>query len=205
MSVFDPSAFTRPQSVTILPRGIPGRAATAIAIIPAGVPIGSRVKLDATLSQTHDRSIEAPDHPVEEGLNVTDHSRRNPDTLSVNGILTDTPIDPSGKLGAFGVMRNRAHEELRKLNGFFVKREPIFVATSTRVYEAMLIMQMSWVREQEQGNAIGVSLDLKEVRIVNALQIPSIDDLDGLLFGGEGSVDGGTQSAGATSIPAGGV
>lgn len=193
------------RSLTILPRGIPARAGSAIAIVPAGVPLGNRFKFDAVTQQQHNRSIESTSHPVEAGLDVTDHSRRNLDALNVSGVITDTPLDPTGLLGAFGVLRQRAHEQLRQLDNFFVKREPVFVATSTRVYEAMLIKSLDWSKSVGIGNAIAVTMMLEEVRIVSPIQIPTIDDLDGLLFGGEGTVDGGTQSTSATGLPAGSV
>lgn len=48
--------------------------------------------LDATVQQTHTIASEATDHPVELGVNLTDHIRALPDEVNIRGIITDTPM-----------------------------------------------------------------------------------------------------------------
>jgi hypothetical protein len=170
----------------------------ALAIIPPGVPVPERFAFDAVNRQTHTRRLTVIRHPVEEGLAVSDHARREPDVIQLDGIVSDTPISegsiPGGAAsGALGNLLNRAHRELLKLNEHFEKREPVFLATSLRVYENAVIEQFSFSKSAGVGNAIEISISLVEVRIVSQLEVPPVSDLDGLFFGAEGTVDLGTQ------------
>ncbi len=76
------------------------------------------------------------------------------------------------------------------------------MATSVRVYENMLIEQFDFSRVPDTGAAIDVSIQLREIRIVSPLEVPTLDDLDGQIFGGEGTVDGGTQGTTEVSVGA---
>jgi hypothetical protein len=58
----------------------------------ARVLVGS-VAVDACVEEVHSYSATITDHPVEEGANVADHRRRNPDKLRVVVVITDHPID----------------------------------------------------------------------------------------------------------------
>ncbi len=112
MSVF--SGIIRPQSAIILPAGRPVFGNFALALVPRGIPIPERFIFDAVFNQQHSRRVVAPTHPVESGLPISDHSRREPDTLSITGVVSDTPISsenlPGGTaLGALGDLFNRAH------------------------------------------------------------------------------------------------
>jgi hypothetical protein len=48
--------------------------------------------LDAVTAQQHTLQSEATDHPVEFGINLTDHIRPLGDQVSLRGIITDTPM-----------------------------------------------------------------------------------------------------------------
>lgn len=50
--------------------------------------------LDATISETTDITAEATEHPVEEGVNVTDHVRPGLLRIQLDCIVTNTPIRP---------------------------------------------------------------------------------------------------------------
>lgn len=201
MSVFDPQGgLIRPRSAIILPSGRPVFGNFALAIVPPGIPIPERFIFDAISNQRHTRRVTPVRHPVETGLTISDHARREPDTIALEGVVSDTPIAapalPGGALaGALGTLLNRAHRELLKLNEHFEKREPVFLATSLRVYENALIESFTFGKSAGTGNAIEISIQLVEVRIVSPLEIPSLNDLDGLIFGGEGVADLGTQGA----------
>lgn len=49
------------------------------------------VKFDATLLAEPEDSGTVTDHPVEEGANVVDHVRDNPERLTLEGLVTNTP------------------------------------------------------------------------------------------------------------------
>jgi len=190
----------RPRSVTILPRGQAFNVIEAIAVLSTAVPMPNKFQLDVTRTQRHQRTLTSMEHPVEFGVDITDHTKRDHDVLEVDGVISDTPLALFGVLGALGVIRNHAHNEARKLNEFFERREPVFVATSIRVYESMLIEALEFGRASDTGKAIEVRMRLREVRILSPQLVPELEDLDALLYGGEGTVDKGTQSTEAANL-----
>jgi hypothetical protein len=50
------------------------------------------VSLDATLSQVHESANTVTEHPVESGANMSDHIRPDLDTLSLEGVISNTPV-----------------------------------------------------------------------------------------------------------------
>ena len=50
------------------------------------------IAIDCTVTETHTSTATVTEHPVESGSNITDHIRPEPVQLSVNGIITNTPI-----------------------------------------------------------------------------------------------------------------
>jgi hypothetical protein len=49
------------------------------------------MKIDATLSQDHEYRNKITSYPVENGLDITDHIRQEPDEVKIEGIISDTP------------------------------------------------------------------------------------------------------------------
>lgn len=49
------------------------------------------VKLDATTSEEYQDTVTITDHPVEQGANVVDHARDEPERITVEGLVTNVP------------------------------------------------------------------------------------------------------------------
>jgi len=54
------------------------------------------IDFDATLSEQHTVSVSATQHPIENGSTLTDHVRPNPDALTLDFFITNTPISILG-------------------------------------------------------------------------------------------------------------
>lgn len=147
--------------------------------------IGSIV-LDASISETHDANVEVTDHPVESGFNVTDHARPQPETVKIDGYISNTPIPfgaasprmvsttQNGETFEFqsmaegnGTLAKDAYVELKFLKdtGTLLK-----VVTSLRTYENMIITALTFPRDAMVGNGLKFSASLKEVRVVTSQQ-----------------------------------
>jgi hypothetical protein len=194
----------RPRSVTILPKRPPDGTLKTYAILSTSLPFKDKFQLDVTRSQKHSRQIAISENPVEEGFTATNHARRIPVTLEIDGILTDTPTGLAllnVKETFAGVYRNLAQQNYQKLKELMYKREPVFVATSVDVYENMLITSLDVAKNSGTGYALEVSLQLREIYIRSPLNIPPILDLDGAVLGGGETQNIGTQSTTVTDIP----
>lgn len=58
------------------------------------------VEFDLTETEGHEFTSEVTDHPVEAGSDITDHIRPQPQTLSLQMFVTQTPIGDGGGRGA---------------------------------------------------------------------------------------------------------
>ena len=140
--IFGPTSVTiiRRDPLPNLPPGLSAgerlrRFTAAVALVSSPLPNKDKWRADVAKSQSHARKMAITRNPVERGFDSTDHARRLPDVLSFSGIISDSPFLPLG----LPTFLNRAHDQWRKLNQFFEAREPVFVATSLRYYESMMI------------------------------------------------------------------
>lgn len=83
------------------------------------------VVFDATVRELHQHSATATNHPVESGAPVTDHVKPEPDQLSVDVHVTNTPIISPNVDGANGEVRsmNVQTEARSQSKGAKVSRE----------------------------------------------------------------------------------
>jgi hypothetical protein len=56
------------------------------------------ITVDATMQETHAAEAEVTEHPVEQGANITDHIRPKLKRYTIDGIISNTPIGPTGDL-----------------------------------------------------------------------------------------------------------
>ena len=68
---------------------------------PFDTKIGDIV-IDASITETHVLENEITDHPVEQGANISDHSRPLPDSFTMECVVSNTPILPAAALGQLG-------------------------------------------------------------------------------------------------------
>lgn len=162
-------------------------ASVALLLSPTGS--GDKWRADASERQSHTFEFVPTEHPVESGSIITDHVRRLPELLSFQGWITDTPYWPFVPIQA-----SRALKEFDKLLAFGQERLPVFVATSLRVYESMLIRRIMVDRDASTGGAIPVQVDLQEIRIASLpVNVPLISD-SAQEAGGLPTISGGNLS-----------
>lgn len=139
--------------------------------------------LDASVSEVHTTSSTITDHPVETGANITDHVHKNPDTLVITGIVTNTPTRfPEGIISvpvfqaiertfAKNVTNDLARTAYDKLRDLVNNKELVKIVTNLRTYENMLIEEFSVNRDFETADALAFTMRLREVRIVKTTAI----------------------------------
>jgi hypothetical protein len=50
------------------------------------------IAIDASIEETHESPTTITDHAVESGANISDHMRPDADRLTIEGIISNTPI-----------------------------------------------------------------------------------------------------------------
>jgi len=122
------------------------------------------VVFDATPSELHDGSSTATSFPIE-GSSGSDHITREPDQLSLTGIVSNDPINAEDDLPAStgGSSINRAESAYAfvreaKDNGRLVR-----VFTSLRDYRSMAILSLKVQRDSGGSNVVNMQITLKEI------------------------------------------
>jgi len=136
------------------------------------------MQFDCSVDENHVDEAEITDHPVEIGSNVSDHIRKMPATLELNGIVTNTPVTILASLLGGSPLTTDflptiervevAYAELRRLQE---DGELVTVVTSLREYENMAVKSVAAKRNAANGNILDVIVNLQEVILASALAI----------------------------------
>jgi hypothetical protein len=143
----------------------------AIALIRKRATHGARLTdstgrvliLDATLSSQADDQAQITRHPVEAGADVTDHIQPDPPTLSLQVVVSNTPLrsrDPNPS-----PQRAEAAYELllQRLNAGVLWD----IVTPVRIYESMALGKVGNARGRGiSSNELRFSLEFVKIRIV---------------------------------------
>ncbi len=128
--------------------------------VPNGSGAVDILTVDACLTEQHSMSNTLTDHPVEQGFNITDHSRPDPRKATLDCVVTNTPI--AGALpGA-----NYAAGMWQRLVELHNSPQLIDVHTVRDAYYSVSIENVSSAVDVKSANALRFSVAIKEIRVV---------------------------------------
>ena len=104
------------------------------------------------VEEQHEDKLTITEHPVEQGANVNDHAYVMPAMLTIR----------AGVSGAEGAAR----EMYEKLLDLMRKREPFDVVTGKRLYENMLLENVSTSTDSQSEHSLIVTAQCRQVIIV---------------------------------------
>lgn len=153
------------------------------------------IALDAAITDTHEFSAEVTDHPLETGSSVQDHVYLNPDRLTIEGEISNSPVQIFGGLlsGFSGISDRRveAYEELKALNK---ARAPITVVTGLAVYDNMVMDSLKFPRDQNTGQRLLFTAEFKKVTFVETKNVAISKDKTSKPDQAASKQDGGSQT-----------
>ena len=125
---------------------------------------------DAIVSQTHTNTVTVTNHPVEDGADIADHLRSQPDELSVAVIVSNNPILVLASIRAqpisgFGDPSSRAEDAHEFIRNLMRDKELVNFSTTLRDYQNMAITSMTVDRDATTGNMVQLNLSLREIII----------------------------------------
>lgn len=165
------------------------RGAQLTSATPNGQPIRS-FSLDGTVSENIEQSTQYPEHPTEAGYNVTDTRITEPQRVSIEGIISRTPlwIDDSDPL--------YFERTLEALEAIERNGEEVTVTTSLRAYAKRRISRLSIGFGASDGGSVRVNFDLVQIRTVTAqtVEVPALPVADDKKGDAAAEVKGGTQT-----------
>jgi hypothetical protein len=120
--------------------------------------------IDATLSEDHDHDADVTDHPVESGAAITDHVRIRPLVVSLEGIVSDSPIGDV----AFEREEGAAHsaDAYAVLLSILESREPVSIRTSLATYHNMILQRLSVPRSVDTGKSLRFRATFRQLILV---------------------------------------
>ena len=125
------------------------------------------ITLDASLSEEHSSDYEITEHPVEQGVAVTDHKRQTPRRLRITGIVSNTPL----------TLLNFNGDDKRDVNTWELLKQIqasnalIAVYTTLEQHEDLQIESISVPRDAARGNSLEVTIVLKQVNIIESATV----------------------------------
>lgn len=123
-------------------------------------------EIDAAVNEEHAFESDVTAHPVESGADVTDHVRARPISVTIEGVVSDTPFsDLAHRRGDSGPPSDDALARLLLLRE---EREPVTIRTSLREYENMVLESLSIPRSGTTGAALRFSASFREIRLVTS-------------------------------------
>lgn len=151
------------------------------------VQIGTYV-VDAFVSETHQYDSEVTEFPVEQGSAISDNIRPKPVIVTVEGIVSDTPIgrivdarngastDGSAFVGtndqATAIQRANAQttpstDALTAMLAIRDARQPVTIVTTLTRFENMVMTGFSVPRDSTTGAALRFSATFQQITIVS--------------------------------------
>lgn len=119
--------------------------------------------IEATLSEQHNMSATVSKFPVEGGSIVSDHIVNDPEKVTLEGFISNTPMgnDPN----------NYAQDAFDLLKKMWEARELLDIVTQYKVYTDMAITDISVPLNNKTGQAIQFTVDLIKIKKVNATAV----------------------------------
>jgi hypothetical protein len=125
--------------------------------------------LDVTRVYTIEGDVDITEHPVEQGANISDHIRPKPRIITIEGLISNTPIlsveesgfatylpdEPGPAAAAYAMLENR------RRGGFL---HTLVLPLDT--IQALALKRVSQPKDRTTGDALRFSLTFQEIVIV---------------------------------------
>ena len=160
-----------------------------------GVLIGKRppeiglVKLSLSVQEQHQFGSKVTQFPVEDGSVMSDHIQNEPDKLTLQGFVTDSPIstlDTSGPGNG-----ETAFEALERIHR---TREPVRVFTTLKEYQDMAMERFSVPKNSQTGETLRFTASFVKIRKVSSLTVQVADIKAGDKDGASNTKNAGKQN-----------
>lgn len=135
------------------------------------------IVLDALVSEEFSSKCDVTEYPVESGAVIADHVQMRPIELTIQGVITDSPLGYAVIGNIQNLVRSvstlfgqtsRSIDAFNELLELQKKRIPFTVVTGLRRYENMIMTELTVPRTAQTGGAIHFSATMKEVKIVSS-------------------------------------
>ena len=116
---------------------------------------------DAFLKESHTGSVRITDHPVQGGASISDHAYNLPDKLTIEIFVSDVMDEVvKDQFSEYVTKSLSAYEVLR---GLKEARQPLEINTRLRIYEDMIIENMSITDDYKSRYSLRCTVSFRQV------------------------------------------
>jgi hypothetical protein len=121
--------------------------------------------IDATVSENHEHEAEVTEFPVEKGADTTDNRRRKNLRVTMEGIVSDTPLGAIARhqTRQSGIPSDTAYAKLIALDG---SDETVTIVSSKGVFKNMLMTSLEFPAEGAEPHQLHFRAQFKQVNFV---------------------------------------
>ncbi len=126
------------------------------------------VIIDVIISEEHSYENDVTSHPVESGSDVTDNVINKPLKISLDCLISATPLRKSGVIvqGEATRTANPTQAARARLIAINVAREPITVNDSQGSFPNMVLEKLMFTQTSKIGDALAFKASFKELKII---------------------------------------
>lgn len=130
---------------------------------------------DLFISESHKLSYRVGDHPMQNGVTISDHVRRELREVTIEGMFTNHPLkgledtnevkfkDEYATSEVKPTLTNRALTMFNKVKQWADLKEPVRLVCSLEVYPKMVITEINYERNAKSGSSIRFTMTLREI------------------------------------------
>lgn len=134
--------------------------------------------IDASLTETHTYEADVTSYPVESGATVTDNVRPKPVTVSVECVVSDSPLAQvlaarrAKNLADPAFLVSPVIEAFDRMVQILNTREPVTIETGLafKVYQNMVLISFVPTFDKNTGRALKFSASFTQITIVNNIR-----------------------------------
>lgn len=132
------------------------------------------IQVDAFVKESHAFSNDISEHPIESGGAIVDHISNKAISLSLDGIISNTPISllgltafDSGKRAFANESNNFVESAFKKIEELFQERKPLTISTSLKDYRNMVLESLTIERGGGACDSLMFTCTARQIQIVN--------------------------------------
>jgi len=126
---------------------------------------------DVDLSRVHRREAMVTDFPVEDGTSITDHVVIRPLALTMELMVSDTPLTMNTAYREAGSLLSRSQKAFDALERIWKDKRLLTVATPLAYYENMIITGFEVPEDQEHAGAVYATITLREIQFAQSASV----------------------------------
>ena len=135
-------------------------------------PTIAGVQIDVSVRETHRSTAEVSDAAIETGSETSDHRRRRPNEVALEGIVSNRPTN----LIDLATL-DSAQDRYRELILLHENNDMFELVTGLRVYQNMMFTSFEVTRDQTTGEIVAFAATMKEVLFARSETVqPNVTD-----------------------------